>query len=102
MPKTARAVLAVTVGTLALTTTAAVAAPQALADQGSHICGSHVDYPKGLPTVYYGNCSIYRILVKADTKQSRDFYVCVPPKSDTYIGPTSAVRQATFVRYHDC
>lgn len=37
------------------------------------------------------------MLVKADTKQSTDFYVCVPPKSDTYIGP-----QATFVRYHDC
>ncbi|SDW51789.1 hypothetical protein SAMN05421504_101800 [Amycolatopsis xylanica] len=83
-------------------TTAAIAAPQAMADQGSHICGNHVDYPKGLPTVYYGNCSIYKILVKVDTKQSRDFYVCTHPKTDTYIGPTSAVRKATFVRYHDC
>lgn len=89
-------------GLLALTTTTIVAAPQAVADPGSHICGSHVDRPRGLPTVYYGNCSIYRYLVKANTKQSRDFYVCVPAKSDTYIGPTSAVRDATFVRLNDC
>ncbi|WP_370941968.1 hypothetical protein AB5J62_22940 [Amycolatopsis sp. cg5] len=86
---------------LALTATV-VTAPQSMADQGSHICGNHVDYPNGHATVYYGNCSIYKILVKADTKQSRDFYVCTHPKTDTFIGPTGAVRKATFVRYHDC
>jgi hypothetical protein len=98
--RTAKYPLAACLG-LALSTSV-LAAPPAVADPGSHICGTHVDYPRGLPTVYYGNCSIYEHLVKADTKQSRDFYVCARGKSDTYIGPTSAIRTATFVRAGDC